>query len=619
MSSEDIRCFFYLFQIPVAWRRFMGFNQRVPDEQVPLGFKGKPCVLVSRVLPMGFLNSVSIAQHIHRKVARAALHNPVAKLGAHNEIRRDRPLPSSSVLYRVYLDNFDVLERVDAELAGAIKGENSVFTMSLRQQYEQLGLPRHPKKAVQRQDEAEIQGAWFNGVTGRVSPKPSKVLKYVGLGLQLLQDNKATQKQMQIVCGGFVYCCMFRRALLGLLNAVWGFIVSFEGEPPFIRKTLPAVVRLELVRFICSTPMAQMNLSTPFREDLTASDASEEGGGFCISNGVTALGAHAASCSIRGDIPEPEDCVMVLTVGLFDGIAALRVAADSLLLPMSGHVSCEVCKEGNRVVEAHFPDSIMVGNVESIDENMVKSWACQHANVGVVVVGGGPPCQGVSGLNVDRKGALKDARSSLFPHVRRVFEHCKVCFPWAQVHYLMESVWSMDEWDRAVMSESIGSCPYVIDSFGVSLCHRPRVYWLSWELVASEGVTIGECQGQGWKAFTPVSLSCDLDPTDYLTTGCSLAGTDGLPTFTTSRPRDSPGPRPAGLWQCNKEEVLRWKSDSHRYPPYQYRNKHLIQQACGALRLPNISEKECIMGFPLHFTAACMPKSQQVGSRYWDC
>ena len=342
-------------------------------------------------------------------------------------------------------------------------------------------------------------------------------------------------------------------------------------------------------------------------------------GVFCISNGVTALGAHAASCSIHGDIPEPEDCVMVLTVGLFDGIAALRVAADSLLLPMSGHVSCEVCKEGNRVVEAHFPDSIMVGNVESIDENMVRSWACQHANVGVVVVGGGPPCQGVSGLNVARKGALKDARSSLFPHVRRVFEHCKVCFPWAQVHYLMESVWSMDEWDRAVMSESIGSCPYVIDSFGVSLCHRPRVYWLSWELVASEGVTIGECQGQGWKAFTPVSLTCDLDPTDYLTTGCSLVGTDGLPTFTTSRPRDSPGPRPAGLWQCNEEEVLRWKSDLHRYPPYQYRNKHLIQQACGALRLPNISEKECIMGFPLHFTAACMPKSQQVGSRYWDC
>ena len=614
MSSEDIRCFFYLFQIPQAWRRFMGFNKMVPDNQVPSAFHGSECVLVSRVLPMGFINSVSIAQHIHRKVARDALHNPLVGVGPQQEIRRDRPLPSSSVLYRVYLDNFDVLERVDS-LAGAIKGEASIFTLSLRQQYEFLGLPRHPKKAVQRQDAAEIQGAWFNGVTGKVMPKPPKVMKYVGLGLQLLESNKASQKQLQIVCGGFVYCCMFRRALLGLLNAVWKFIVSFEGEPPFIAKSLPPIVRLELIRFMCSVPLAQMNLSLPFREDITASDASEEGGGFCISDGVTALGAHAASLPIRGDLPESEDCVMVLTVGLFDGIAALRVAADSLSLPMSGHISSEVSKEGNRVVEAHFPDSTFVGKVEDINEDTVRTWACQHTNVGVVVVGGGPPCQGVSGLNVDRKGALRDARSSLFPHVRRVYDHCRTCFPWAQVHYLMESVWSMDASDRAVMSESIGSCPYVIDSLGVSLCRRPRVYWLSWEVTSGGGVTVGVAVGEGWYAYTHVKLEVELDESVFLSPGATLASQEGLPTFTTARPREKPGPRPAGLWQCSGEEVERWKQDSHRYPPYQYRDKHLIKCSSGALRLPSIS----ILGFPLHYTVPCLPKGQQVGSRYWDC
>ena len=619
MSSEDIRCFFYLFQIPKVWRRYMGFNMMVPEDQVPSSLRGLPCVLVSRVLPMGFLNSVAIAQHIHRRVARAALHNSLVGLGPQQEIRRDRPLPSASVVYRIYLDNFDILERMDANLAGAIKGETSVFTLSLRQQYGVLGMPRHPKKAVQRQDEAEIQGAWFNGVTGRVTPKPSKVLKYVGLGLKLLESNKATQKQLQIVCGGFVYCCMFRRALLGLLNAVWKFIVSFEGEPPFIAKQLPPLVRLEIIRFICATPLAQMNLSSPFREDITASDASEHGGGFCVSKGLTALGSYAASCPVRGDVPEAEDCVMVLTVGLFDGIAALRVAADSLSLPMSGHVSCEVSKEGNRVVESHFPDSTFVGRVEDIDEDTVRSWACQHTNVGVVVVGGGPPCQGVSGLNVDRKGALKDARSSLFPHVRRVFVHCKTCFPWAQVHYLMESVWSMDASDRAIMSESIGSCPYVVDSFGAALCRRPRVYWVSWEVSSAVGVEVEDTEGEGWFAFTRVNLSAELDEADFMAPGAKLEGQEGLPTFTTSRPRERPGPRPAGLWQCTAEEVNRWQRDDHRYPPYQYRTKHLIRDASGELRLPSISEKEVIMGFPLHYTAACMPKSQQVGTKYWDC
>ena len=179
----------------------------------------------------------------------------------------------------------------------------------------------------------------------------------------------------------------------------------------------------------------------------------------------------------------------------------------------------------------------------------------------------------------------------------------------------------MDEWDRAVMSESIGSCPYVIDSFGVSLCHRPRVYWLSLGIGCKwrcHNRGVPRSRLEGFHSGVPYMWFGSLWLPN--STGCSLVGTDGLPTFTTSRPRDScGGPRPAGLWQCNEEQVLRWKSDLHRYPPYQYRNKHLIRQACGALRLPNIAEKEVIMGFPLHFTAACMPKSQQVGSRYWDC
>ena len=497
-------------------------------------------------------------------------------------------------------------------------GKPSIYSLNLREQYGVLGLPRHPKKTVERMAAAEIQGAWIDGSTGKVTPKPAKVFKYASLALQLLEASRASQKEMQIVCGGFVYCCMFRRALLGMLNAVWAFIISFEGEPPVVKKALPPVVKLELIRFVCALPLAQMNLRTPFREDVTASDASETGGGFCVSAGVTCLGHHAAKCHVRGDIPESEDHVMVLTVGLFDGIGALRVSADALSLPMSGHVSCEVSKEGNRVVESHFPETTLVGNVEEIDDAQVAGWAAQHSNVGVVVCGGGPPCQGVSGLNAQRKGALKDARSSLFPHVGRVYHLCKRYFPWAQVHFLMESVWSMDEKDRAIMSESIGVCPVVIDSYGISLCRRPRLYWISWELVEGDGVTIHPWQGNGWAAYRWVELSGSLEASDFLTPGCILNGNDGLPTFTTARPRESAGPRPAGLWQCEEWEVKRWKDDMHRYPPYQYRDKHLVKESNGTLRLPNISEKETIMGFPLHFTETCMPKSLQVGSKYMD-
>lgn len=357
----------------------------------------------------------------------------------------------------IYLDNFDILQKMDAQLASQIKGEVSVEALAQRQGYQFWGLPRHPKKSVQQETQAEISGAWVDGVTGKARPKVSKIMKYVELALLLLRDGRANQRQLQVVCGGFVYFCTFRRALLGLLNRVWVFIAEFNGDPPVVKRELPPLVRLELVRFMGAIPLAQVNLRSPMRGEVTASDASEYGGGFCISNGLTAMGVHAASCQIRGDVPEPDDFVQVLSIGLFDGVGSLRVACDALKLPMGGHISSEVSPEGNRVLESSFPDCIQVGSVELIDEEMVCSWSVKFSNVGVVVVGGGPPCQGVSGLNADRKGALKDARSKLFTHVRRVYLLCKKAFKCAQVHYMMESVFSMDVKDRLTMSEYMES------------------------------------------------------------------------------------------------------------------------------------------------------------------
>ena len=500
LSSEDIRCFFYMFAIPQDWEPFMAFNKEVPHSLLPKGTV-ETHFLASRVLPMGFLNSVAIAQHIHRRIARLGLHGITPDLGAQNELRKDRPFTSCPWTYRVYLDNFDALERVDHSLARRIKGEVSAEVLALRREYQYWGLPRHPKKSVQQQTVAEIQGAIVDGVTGRVRPKPLKLLKYVALAWALLQEGRCNQKQLQIICGGFVYCCMFRRPLLGLLNKVWTFIVELGNDPPVVRRTIPELVKFELVRFICALPFAQMNLRLPVLGGVTASDASEHGGGFCISNGLTPMGVHASHCTVRGDVPEIEDHVQVLTIGLFDGIGALRAAADILQLPMAGHVSSEVSAEGTRVLESNFPDTLWVGDVTLITEEMVRTWGGRYSNAGVVLVGGGPPCQGVSGLNADRKGALRDLRSCLFVHVKRIYQLCKRVFSWAQVHYMMESVFSMDEHDRGVMSEHMETMPYMIDAGGISVCRRPRLYWISWEIQAGEGVQLHSVQGEGWGRF----------------------------------------------------------------------------------------------------------------------
>lgn len=201
---------------------------------------------------------------------------------------------------------------------------------------------------------------------------------------------------------------------------------------------------------------------------------------------------------------------------------------------MAGHISVEKTLEGRRVVEAAFAESIFVEDVALVNSQMVSEWAGRFSQVGLVLLGAGPPCQGVSGLNADKRGALKDSRSCLFQHVPRIKELLKQGFPLAQVHVIMESVSSMDRSDRAIMSEAVGEIPARINASGVSLANRPRLYWCDWELLGMEGVELTWCENPQWGDYHSVSLTAVLDPNDFLEAGWRVQHPEQrLPTFTT--------------------------------------------------------------------------------------
>ena len=612
VSSEDVRCFFYIFRVPISWHRFMAFNKELPKELCgDRPGKWYPC---SAVLPMGFKNSVSLAQHVHRFIVQSSLKK-VGEQGGEAELRKDRPFTSSNPMYRIYLDNFDQLEKISSELVPSLKGSVSPLIQGLRDQYAELGVPRHPKKGVARQTVAEVQGAIVDGVRGIAHPKVEKVLKYVHLAILLLQASHCTQKQAQVVGGGLVYMAMFRRPLLGGLNHIWQFIVGFEGLPPVVKLPIPDAMKAEIARFVGMIPLAYMNFRGNVSPLVTASDASEFGGGATVSEGLTPMGVAASQCRVRGDIVEPEDLPTVLTIGLFDGIGALRVAVDSLGWAVSGHISVEKSAEARRVVESHFGKTVTVSDVAEIDSNLVKEWSQQFTQVSLVVVGSGPPCQGVSGLNASRRGALKDERSCLFQHVPRIVQLVRRHFPWAQVRSLMESVASMDLQDQEYMSQAVGLEPLYIDASGVSLAHRPRLYWLDWEILESPDAIFGETPA----GRQSVELHASLDPKAFLEPGWSQTAPGSLPTFTTSRPRDKPGYKPAGLAQCSADDKQRWTQDSYRFPPYQYKECHCLVNAKGILRIPSVVEREVIMGFPKGYTVNCLPKKDQGTQRHTDC
>ena len=463
-SSEDIRCFFYLFRTPSSWWKYMGFAREVPVEALPEGFVGKGWHLVTQVLPMGFINSVAIAQHVHRRVIGQALRNERTLAGRHQELRRDRAASTSDHLYRVYLDNYDELRKVDRRMAETLTGTPSAWTLAVRQTYEDLGLPRHSKKAVTQELKAEVQGAWLDGEAGTATPKGEKVAKYVRLASKLLTRGRASQKELQIVGGGFVYIAMFRRPLLAGLNALWRRIVELGEVSHRKREALGSTVELELLRFVALTPLAFMDFRTGISDEVTASDTSTSGGGLCVSKELSPYGQAAPQAHCRGDILSQEDVEPILVVSLFDGIGALRVAVDALRVPVAGYISAEISEDARRVVESWFPEVKRITDVALIDEHEVSSWSLLFPSVCAVVLGAGPPCQGVSGLNSDRKGALRDARSCLFAHVPRVEQLLRRFFRWCPIFRIAENVASMDAQDCGVMNEAYEGAPWLVDA-----------------------------------------------------------------------------------------------------------------------------------------------------------
>ena len=97
--------------------------------------------------PYGILNSVGLAQHMHRKCCQAKPCSQQPLEVEPHELRRDRPAPvgKNEEPVRVYLDNWDELKKVDRSLCAEVEGKSSVHQLALRQQYMNVNLPRPPR------------------------------------------------------------------------------------------------------------------------------------------------------------------------------------------------------------------------------------------------------------------------------------------------------------------------------------------------------------------------------------------------------------------------------------------------------------------------------------------
>lgn len=147
-------------------------------------------------------------------------------------------------------------------------------------------------------------------------------------------------------------------------------------------------------------------------------------------------------------------------LSLFDGISCARVALDRAGVAVKTYSACEIDPKAIAISQAHYPDIVRLGDVRSV--------VSLPEPIDLLI--GGSPCQDLSVAKTNRQG-LAGARSSLFWEYVRLWKLTQPTW------FILENVASMSKADRAIITETLGVEPVLIDASLVSAQSRKRLFW----------------------------------------------------------------------------------------------------------------------------------------------
>jgi len=148
-------------------------------------------------------------------------------------------------------------------------------------------------------------------------------------------------------------------------------------------------------------------------------------------------------------------------LSLFDGISVAQLSLSQMGIPIKNYYASEIDEKAISVTRHHFPSTIQLGDVRSIDTTKLPQ-------IDLLIFGS--PCQDMSSINKNRKGLIGE-KSSLFHDAARILNEVK------PKYFLMENVASMNKTDRDEISEILGIEPIKINSSLLTAQLRSRYYW----------------------------------------------------------------------------------------------------------------------------------------------
>ena len=163
-------------------------------------------------------------------------------------------------------------------------------------------------------------------------------------------------------------------------------------------------------------------------------------------------------------------------LSLFDGISCAYEAVKRAGFEIASYHASEIDKYAIEISKKNHPDIIHMGGVQSVygrecclvDDTGIANEPGTLEEIDFLI--GGSPCQDLSIAKANRKG-LDGERSGLFWEYVRILNEVK------PKYFILENVASMPKEAKAIITETLGVEPIMIDAALVSAQRRKRLFW----------------------------------------------------------------------------------------------------------------------------------------------
>eukprot|EP00438_Fugacium_kawagutii_P032354 Skav234857 [mRNA] locus=scaffold840:94910:97994:- [translate_table: standard] len=562
IHQSDMCSVFYLFRLPPVWKRYLSFNLTIDGERINRT-KGCTYCLACCVIPMGWLNSVSIMQELSENLLLRG------GMPADKQVARGHTLPrwmndliadsrtSGCSWWHIYLDNY----------AGGERVEHSTFSHDANQCHwnaediwADAGVVSATKKRVVGALKSTELGAEIDGERKMIGLGGERLLKLIQGTLWLIAQPRLNRKQVQIMAGRWVFALQFRRPAMSFLQKTWKFV----GQSLRLGEDMRKEIKAEFLSLIFVSSLLHCNLGASIPSHIICTDASERGGSIEVAHELIMEGADFLQAVNKKTTAKADESCPILIISLFNGIGGAFRAYDIAGITPMARIAVDLDEAANRITSRRWPGTLIINDVRLVDRTMVKSWSLKFLNIAEIHVWAGWPCVDLSSVKANRMN-LAGPQSSLFWEIPRIRDLLEEEFgPIVVIRHVLENVASMDESAAQEISQYMGTSPYQLDSSDAVPMRRPRFVWTSESIESA----FPDLTFKTEKYWTRVQAMATYPSTEqWLTPGYRWEGEHRgaiFPTCLKSIPRDKPPPQPAGLSRCSTATKERWQSDNFR-------------------------------------------------------